>query len=1095
MTNDIIEFIEPEGDMLTGVPWMASSMRGLKVQLDKSKNSVTLTKKDAKQSYILSGCRTSEFNQLKPESGLAIDAGTTLSLMTISTMTGDLKASLRLLEYDAARERIGTQNFPINSFDTYTPSQGTYFVIFALRLEGVGSLSLSKLRCRPTGQAVPAPAQAAQPAPAAQPAQPVPTPVNQPDLSESQRIQGLIMSVQNEINRTITKLESGAGNAANQAALTTANSKIEELSVDLERASKDAYKWRRRAVGWETKAKEETDGNTRKTAFSHDALCQMAENLPVSNGSRYYDKYPYKVAVVTDIYMYNFYKDTFETVTYLTPTNHQEELAKTDFDLFIYVTCWKGISNDEWRGVKFREGPMNAMTNILAHCKDRNIPTVFQSIEDPSNFEYFLPIATQFDVVLTSDADMIESYKVECGHERVFYGEYGANPILNNPIASMRPALNSAFFAGSYPERYAERCQDMRTMFDSIQDHDGTLMIADRNYGAGDFQFPEAYRGGILPPLEHGLLQRVHKLFRYNLNFNSIKGSPTMCAMRVYELQAQGRALLSNYAKSVFNKFPEVRIVPHPEDMSSYFAQPETLDEQSTNMACVRNIMSGRTSFDVIGTLLENLGLEAHNPRPTGVLVISETETGTGAACFNSQSYENKVMLARNDVPEGEQWEQFQREHGIGYVTVFAEDQDYEAHYLEDMVNGFKYTDCAYVTKDAWFDGDELVAGKSHEYTNVMPTNWRTVFSVQDFTGQDVLAMTGPTVIENGYCVDPFQLNYRRHCEAQVQDALVSPRLSVIVPVYNNGRFLLTKCIPSLQRNALWPEMEILLVDDGSTEDETIDIIEELAKRHSNIVLYRYKRGGSGSASRPRNKGLRMAKADLITFLDPDNEISSGGYDHLVELFDEVHATDDKLGFVSGYQVKVNETTKPIGRHTDKRISKVDDLNAHFFGRNKFPVISTQCAVMHRRLFEDNKLGFVEKAAGQDTLFGWELVAFAGVGAFTGGAHLIYYAEREGSVTNAVDPEYFKKKVIMEKAQVKALKTHGILETFIDAQLDFFIREWYLKKLELVEDEQRAECEGMLADIIRMYGADPAVYGLGEDAPETAAQTEKAMNE
>lgn len=1089
MSHDI-KFIETEGDFITGATWNISASTGIKTQLDTTANIFTLKKTESRQSYLLYGCRGDEFKQLKTISGLAISADTKLSITTIVKVSGPLKADLRLLEYDKDRMRIGMQSFRLNSSNTYIPSLNTSFVVVTFRLEGEGGLSVSKLRCKTASMQAPEPV---RPITAPPPPKTVvsasPAPVQ---LTEAQRVQVFMDSVQNEITNTIARLEEGGGTSA----------ELEKAKADLQVATQDAYKWRRRAIGWENLAREREAGNTRKTAFSHDTLSQLAEALPVSNGTRYYAKFPYKVAVITDVYMFNFYKDVFATVSYLSPSTYQEILQETDFDLVIYVTCWKGVQHDEWRGVKFREKPMNALSDILEHCRNKKIPTVFQSIEDPSNFEYFLPLAVQFDVVLTSDVDMIESYKAKCGHDRVFYGEYGANPNLNNPIASMRPALNAAFFAGSYPERYAERCEDMHTIFTSILKHDGTLLIADRNHGSSGLNFPEPYRDSILPPFEHSLLQRVHKLFRYNLNFNSIKSSPTMCAMRVYELQAQGRAQLSNYAKSVFNTFPQLRIVPYPEDLSVYFNTPETFEEQRVNMDCVRNIMSTRTSFDVVGRLLGYLGLEAGTKRPTGVAVVVDTADGTAARYFEEQSYSHKVMLTRNDLPKGAAWRRFVAENDIGYMAVFAEEQEYERFYLEDMLNGFKYTDSDYVTMEAWFDGAELTEGKSHEYTNVMPANWRCVFAVQTcagqiLSGQDVMALDMPVVMERGYSIDPFQLNYTAYCAAQramtAKDAEQAqvPRLSVIVPVYNNGHFLLTKCLPSLQRNALWPNMEVLLIDDGSTEDETLDMIADLEQRHANVTVYRYERGGSGSASRPRNKGIEMARADLIAFLDPDNEIATGSYDTLVGLFDELSKDHSELGFVSGFQVKVNETSKAIGRHTDKRTSVITDLKAHFFRRKKFPVISTQCAVIHRSVFEKNKLRFVEKAAGQDTLFGWELVAYAGVGAFTGDAHLIYYAERDGSVTNKLDTEYFEKKVIMEKAQVEALKTHGILETFVEVQLDFFIREWYLKKLALVAKEDRPECARMLSDIIRMYGADPNIYNLAGDDSSERSETKR----
>ena len=151
----------------------------------------------------------------------------------------------------------------------------------------------------------------------------------------------------------------------------------------------------------------------------------------------------------------------------------------------------------------------------------------------------------------------------------------------------------------------------METIFDSIIDSNGQLLVADRNFGADseDLIYPARFQSSILPPVQHAILQKLHKLFRYNLNFNSIKQSPTMCAMRVYELQAQGNGLISNYASSVFNKFPGVRVIPYKQNMSFDFGRDETWEEYRINVGNIREVLNSKTSYQIVSTLLENIGL------------------------------------------------------------------------------------------------------------------------------------------------------------------------------------------------------------------------------------------------------------------------------------------------------------------------------------------------------------------------------------------------------------------------------------------------------------------------------------------------------
>lgn len=809
-------------------------------------------------------------------------------------------------------------------------------------------------------------------------------------------------------------------------------------------------------------------------------LLEEAKALPVSNGSRYHRKIDLKVGIITDEYMFNFYRDVFSEIFYLSPSNYEEIMSTVKLDIVIYVTSWKGLRDEEWRGINFRPKPAAALETILELARKDGANLVFQSIEDPSNFEYFLPIAKKFDFIFTSDQDTIEKYRTACGHDNVFYGEYGANPLLNNPIGSRRNVKNAAFFAGSWAARYPERTADMSLVLDSIKSSGAELVIADRNFDANsqDLSYPPQFEEYLMPPVEHELLQSMHKLFRFNLNFNSIKGSSTMCAMRVYELQAMGVGILSNYARSVFNKFPEIRIVPWEQDLASTFELPIKLDEYRNNMSLVRNVLSDRTSFDIANRIVSKLGMKTVDDA-NAICVIGDPDSGVVKQSFERQHYRNKILVSPEEVATDEKWAAFRAKHSVSYFTWFTENDEYERHYLSDLVNGFKYTNSRYITRLAWFDGVQLHAGPQHEYTTQAGGRARTLFLADEFFPSAFGHLEPHEIIselQGGYAIDPFELNYIRYCEANRTD-LPKPVLSVIVPVFNNGRFLKAKCLQSLQRNTLWPQFEVLLIDDGSSDPETIAIAEELVREHANIKHFAFNDGGSGSASRPRNKGIELATADLISFLDPDNEISPEGYDKLCALFAEAGRNPETaVDFVSGYHVKVEEQAKSIGKHASKSLHIVQNPRQNFLNNGKFPVVPTQPAVIARHLFDKSELRFVEASAGQDTLFGWELLCQSTRAAFTDEAYLIYYSQRSDSVTNTVDRAYFQKKVILERAQVEMLKKHGLLSVYLDKHYERFMRDWYMVKLsQVVDQDERRACEVILTEIAELYGRNLSV--------------------
>jgi glycosyltransferase involved in cell wall biosynthesis len=804
---------------------------------------------------------------------------------------------------------------------------------------------------------------------------------------------------------------------------------------------------------------------------SFNNILSEAAEIPDSNGSEYFTKHDFRVGVIGDVYMYNFYKDVFATVHYLSPDNYIEVLEK-GIDLVIYTTCWKGVNNEEWRGVKFREKPKKALNAILDHAKENNIKTVFQTIEDPSNFDYFLPVAKKFDYILTTDTDCIERYKKELGHNRVFFGEYGVNPQFNNPIGCRRNIRNAAFFAGSYPTRYKERCEDMEIVFDSIIDAGGELLIADRNFGdkSEDLAYPARFQSSVLPPVQHALLQKLHKLFRYNLNFNSIKQSPTMCAMRVYELQAQGNGLISNYANSVFNRFPGIRIVPFKQDMSFDFGRDETWEEYRINVSNIREVLDSKTSYQVVSKLLENIGLRSMAKKNTTIAVICVEKTAAVLQSFEAQVYPHKILIEESELVN---WEKIKKQHNVGYFCWFSSANSYEKYYLNDLLNGFKYTDCFYITKNAFFDAmGRYVVGKEHEYTDLCSGKALTLFSAQHLEPAQLSPYSEQQSFshENGYSIDPFEVNFISYMKQHARQ-VTDYQLSVIVPVYNNGRFLISKCMPSLQRNKLWEKMEILLVDDGSTDQETLRTLDYLNEIYPNVRVKFNHDGGSGSASRPRNQGIDIATAPLITFLDPDNEIAPGAYDLLTGLYSEANQlSDEPVEFISGFHVKVGEDVRTIGKHTPNRLSIINNFKKAYFDRGRFPVIATQSAVIFKDYLDSNNIRFVERSAGQDTLFGWELIARAKCGGFNGDAYIIYYSDRNDSITNKIDKSYFEKKLILEIKQKEFLEENGIIGTYLEKHFSNFMNNWYLKKLEnVVECDRNASVE-ILKEICELYG-------------------------
>ena len=108
--------------------------------------------------------------------------------------------------------------------------------------------------------------------------------------------------------------------------------------------------------------------------------------------------------------------------------------------------------------------------------------------------------------------------------------------------------------------------------------------------------------------------------------------------------------------------------------------------------------------------------------------------------------------------------------------------------------------------------------------------------------------------------------------------------ISVIVPVWNAHEYL-NKCVDSII-NQTYKNLEIILVDDGSTDD-SLKICQEYEKHDNRIRVFHKENGGQGSA---RNYALDRCKGSYIGFVDNDDWLFPNMYKRLLELLKKYDA-------------------------------------------------------------------------------------------------------------------------------------------------------------------------------------------------------------
>ncbi|WP_404284671.1 glycosyltransferase [Exiguobacterium aurantiacum] len=770
-------------------------------------------------------------------------------------------------------------------------------------------------------------------------------------------------------------------------------------------------------------------------------LTQFKQSMALigeSNGSRYYKGLTKpNVAIVCSEFMYEFYKDAMN-LHYVTPTNAEDIFAEP-IDFFLILTSWKGLYEDEWRGISNPDSEKReALYRIIDHAKSRNVPVVMQSTEDPSNYSRFIGIAQRSDVIFTGDEGKISEYQLDCGHDRIGVLEFGVNPKLHNPIGTRSvEKIDGALFAGSWMEKYGERTEDIMKLLNGVLLADKQLDIIDRNYSLNNprYHFPEEFAPYVAPSVNYVELQKLSKSYDWVLNVNSIKYSPTMCARRVYESQALGNLILSNYSVAVNNYFPNIFIATNEADAESIMSMFTADERYEHQMHGVRNVMSQHTVYHRLQTIWSALGHEEAQLEKS-VLVVGSGQNKLVQQDFEQQSYSNKTFVREEEVTA-------ELVAAYDMVTYFNDQFAYGPYYLEDLVNGFKYTDVDFITQVVYKEGHEWNEGIEHVYTDSFTSRYTTLYWTASVP-YDVISGQEKNHDLKGYAVDRFNLERRIAQDESEQEIRTDYKMTVVIPVYNNGKYLYNKCFLSLKRSSMFKDMEIIIVDDGSSDIETIRQIRHIEDNYVNVTTHLYEMGGSGSASRPRNKGVEMSTTDYIVFLDPDNEATEDGYAFLYQLMEQ----DPDLDFATGHMKKLAEKESPImlPKSYQQDQLMLNDPRQYLLDHN-FSVQSIQAMVIRKSFIEAHQLEQVVGAVGQDSLFFTEMMLKAKKVLLVNKVIHDYYAAVSGSTVNAITTKYFEKCLLREEARAKVFKEEHVLDAFNSHRFEVFFELWYLRHL------------------------------------------------
>ncbi|MDQ6605752.1 MAG: glycosyltransferase [Actinomycetota bacterium] len=148
----------------------------------------------------------------------------------------------------------------------------------------------------------------------------------------------------------------------------------------------------------------------------------------------------------------------------------------------------------------------------------------------------------------------------------------------------------------------------------------------------------------------------------------------------------------------------------------------------------------------------------------------------------------------------------------------------------------------------------------------------------------DDLLMNAPAVAPTEPVTVPGRL-----CFAD-RPARGTPLVSIITPCFNHGRYLSSLFDSVMAQD--YPELELIIVDDGSSDPDTLVVLSELGREEKVRVFHQAKNRGPSAA---RNRGIAEAHGRYILPVDSDNLLIPGAVRSLV---DQLQAAGEQVGFI-----------------------------------------------------------------------------------------------------------------------------------------------------------------------------------------------------
>ncbi len=195
---------------------------------------------------------------------------------------------------------------------------------------------------------------------------------------------------------------------------------------------------------------------------------------------------------------------------------------------------------------------------------------------------------------------------------------------------------------------------------------------------------------------------------------------------------------------------------------------------------------------------------------------------------------------------------------------------------------------------------------------------------------------------------------------------------SIVIPIYNTEKYLAEAIDSVINQSFIFDNVEIILVDDGSSDDSR-KICEKYVNEYPNNIIYFYQENQGASIA--RNNGLKMAKGKFVNFLDSDDKLEPQTLNEIYYYFNKFGEEVDVISMPRKYFDRKKSNLSLFEKYDGSRIIDIKEeydfpitpVSSAFLRKSaasKFEfnpdlIISEDCNFINKLILEKEKFGIV----------------------------------------------------------------------------------------------------------------------------------------